>query len=173
VLATWYGFRGGITDWISLRSSTRYSLATRRRHCERLDAWPASALGSWSSRGHLPNKCRPSRIMSPSTLCCRHFRKKINPFAQPEELETLARQSGLQPQRVFDVDWTWEYPDRETLLRGWLSARLSTLAIESAGEQAVREKLAQTAEPFRVAAGCYRIENNVGALLPLHSPARR
>ena len=47
---------------------------------------------------------------------------QINPFAEPKELETRARRAELRPERVFDIDWTWEYPDRQTLLRGWLSA---------------------------------------------------
>ena len=80
-------------------------------------------------------------------------------FYEPAELEGLARRAGVEPERVFDVDWTWEYPDRETLLRGWLSVGLSALAIEAAGEEAVREALGRAAEPFRLTEGGYRLES--------------
>lgn len=90
---------------------------------------------------------------------------EINPFARPEELEEIARRAGVKPRRVFDVDWTWEYPDLETLLRGWLSPGLSTLAIQAAGEEAVRAALVRAAEPFRLTAGGYRLENRVRCLL--------
>ncbi len=90
---------------------------------------------------------------------------EVNPFRQSAELEGLARAAGLEPVRVFDVDWTWEYPDRETLLRGWLSVGLSTLAIQAAGENAVRDALLSAAEPFRLTAGSYRLENTCRCLI--------
>ena len=43
---------------------------------------------------------------------------EINPFLEPAELMELARGAGLEPQEVIDLDWPWEYPDRETALRG-------------------------------------------------------
>ena len=84
---------------------------------------------------------------------------EVNPFARPEELESLAHGAGLEVRRVLDVGWTWEYPDLETLLRGWLSVGLSTLAIQVTSEAAVRDALARAAAPFRVSGGGYRLEN--------------
>ena len=84
---------------------------------------------------------------------------EVNPFARPEELESLAHGAGLEVRRVFDVDWTWEYPDLETLLRGWLSVGLSTLAMQATSEGAVRDALARAAAPFRLSGGGYRLEN--------------
>ena len=84
---------------------------------------------------------------------------EVNPFARPEELERIAHAAGLEVRRVFDLDWTWEYPDLETLLRGWLSPGLSTLAIQATSEAAVRDALARAAAPFRLSGGGYRLEN--------------
>lgn len=90
---------------------------------------------------------------------------EINPFIEPAELERLARAAGLEAERVIDLDWTWQYPDRETALRGWLSPGPSTLAIQASGEEAVREALARTLEQFRLTDGGYRLENTVHCLI--------
>ncbi|MDQ4082507.1 MAG: class I SAM-dependent methyltransferase [Actinomycetota bacterium] len=84
---------------------------------------------------------------------------EVNPFARREELESLAHGADLEVRRVFDLDWTWEYPDLETLLRGWLSVGLSALAIQATSEKAVRDALASAAAPFRLSDGGYRLEN--------------
>jgi SAM-dependent methyltransferase len=86
-------------------------------------------------------------------------------YYSAQELEELARSARLEPRRVVDLDWTWEYPDRETLLRGWLSVGLTTLAIRAAGEDAVRDALAAAAEPFRMTNGSYRLENTCRCLI--------
>jgi SAM-dependent methyltransferase len=57
-----------------------------------------------------------------------------NPFSTADQLEELARKVQLKPQRVFDVNWSWKYPDLRTALRGLLSAGPSTIAIRIAGE---------------------------------------
>jgi ubiquinone/menaquinone biosynthesis C-methylase UbiE len=64
-----------------------------------------------------------------------------NPFSTADQLEELARKVQLKPQCVFDVNWSWKYPDLRTALRGLLSAGPSTIAIRIAGEQAVRDSL--------------------------------
>jgi SAM-dependent methyltransferase len=97
---------------------------------------------------------------------------EINPFIRPAELEELARGAGLEPQRLVDLDWPWEYADRETALRGWLSPGPSTLAIQASGEAAVRDALAQTLEQFRLTDGGYRLENTVHCLIARPGDAR-
>jgi hypothetical protein len=67
----------------------------------------------------------------------------------PAELQELAREAGLTPEKVTDLEWLWSYPDLETALRGWLSEGMSTLAIAAAGEQAVRTALTNALAPFR------------------------
>jgi len=82
-----------------------------------------------------------------------------SPFANPGELEDLARRAGLKPLRSLDVACPWVYPDLATIQRGLLSAGPSALAIDIHGEQAVREAIAHAVKPFRTPAGGYRLEN--------------
>jgi hypothetical protein len=39
-----------------------------------------------------------------------------NSFSTVDQLKELARKAQLKPQRVFDVDWSWKYPDLQTAL---------------------------------------------------------
>lgn len=82
-----------------------------------------------------------------------------NLFHQPGAPEDLAKSAGLNPERGFDVDCPWEYPDLATLQRGWLSAGPATLAIQTAGEEAVKNAIATAVELFRTPQGGYRLEN--------------
>lgn len=90
---------------------------------------------------------------------------QINPFVAPAELEALARRAGVDPERSLDLDWSWEYPDLETALRGLLSPGLSTVAIAASGKKAVEESLTRALEPLRLSSGGYRIENAVHCLI--------
>ena len=92
---------------------------------------------------------------------------EVDPFIEAGKLEDLARRAGLEPERTRELDWTWRYPDRETALRGWLSVGLSSLAIEVAGEDAVRSALTSALERFRLTDGAYRLENTVRCLVAL------
>jgi SAM-dependent methyltransferase len=89
----------------------------------------------------------------------------VNPFVGTPELEGLARRAGLEPERTFEIDWSWEYPDRDAMLRGLLSPGLSVLAIENVGEEAVRDALTAALEPYRATAGGYRLENTVQCMI--------
>ena len=86
-------------------------------------------------------------------------------FMPVAELEALARTAGLEPARTLELDWSWEYADLETALRGLLSPGLSTLAIAAAGEAAVRDALTRALDPLRMADGGYRIENTVACVI--------
>jgi SAM-dependent methyltransferase len=83
------------------------------------------------------------------------------PFALSEDgaLESLARQAGLTPVEVKDVECPWEYKDLETALRGLLSAGPAIMAIRLAGEQPLREVTTSVLEPFKTASGGYRMLN--------------
>ena len=84
---------------------------------------------------------------------------QLKVFYEPAELEALARRAGLEPRSIVGLDWTWRYPDLETLLRGWLSPGPSAAAVAAAGEPAVRDALAAAASAFRMSDGSYRLEN--------------
>lgn len=82
-----------------------------------------------------------------------------NLFHEPGALEDLAKRAGLNPERGLDIECPWEYPDLATLQRGWLSAGPATLAVQTAGEEAVRNAIATAVELFRTPQGGYRLEN--------------
>lgn len=83
------------------------------------------------------------------------------PFGLSEDgaLEALARQAGLTPVEVGDVDCPWEYKDTETALRGLLSAGPAVVAMQLAGEDRVRKAVLEVLNSFRQASGAYRMEN--------------
>ncbi len=83
----------------------------------------------------------------------------VNLFYEPGALEDLARNAGLEPERGIDVQCPWEYPDLETLQRGWMSAGPATAAIAHSGEEAVRESIARVVSAFRLSDGSYRLRN--------------
>jgi len=74
-------------------------------------------------------------------------------------LEGLARGAGLTPVEVEDVACPWVYPDAETAIRGLISAGPAVRAIETSGEERVREAVGGALEQFRDAHGGYRLEN--------------
>ena len=80
-------------------------------------------------------------------------------------LEALAREAGLMPGAVADVDWPWAYPDERTALRGLLSTGPALRAIEHAGEDAVRDVVLNVIAPFRTGSGGYRIESSYRYML--------
>jgi SAM-dependent methyltransferase len=89
----------------------------------------------------------------------------LDPFIETAELEGLGRRAGLEPERTFEADWSWEYPDRDTMLRGLLSPGLSAVAIENVGERAVTDALIGALEPYRTTSGGYRLENTVRCMI--------
>lgn len=89
------------------------------------------------------------------------------PFALSDEgaLGGLAREAGLRTLDVEDVDCPFIYPDRDTALRGLLSAGPVVKAIQASGEAAVRDAVSGAIEPFRRDDGTYRMENKFRYLL--------
>lgn len=83
------------------------------------------------------------------------------PFAlsEPEALAMLAEQAGLRPRHHGAVPCPWAYPDLETALRGLLAAGPSVRAIQVAGEDRVREAVAESLAPFTRPDGSSLLEN--------------
>lgn len=83
------------------------------------------------------------------------------PFAlsQPDALTGLFDEAGLDVATIADVTTVWSYDDEPTALAGLLSSGPVVVAIEHAGEEAVRAAVAAFLEPFRTAEGGYRITN--------------
>ncbi|MFT5733248.1 MAG: hypothetical protein ACI8WY_001924 [Planctomycetota bacterium] len=63
------------------------------------------------------------------------------PFAlsNKDALRQLARDAGLLPVDIFDVDCPFEYPDVDTAVRGLCSAGVSVKAAENTSDAAVEE----------------------------------
>lgn len=83
------------------------------------------------------------------------------PWALSQEgaLEAMATEAGLKPTRVEDVDCPFIIPDETTSWRALLSPGPAVLAIQTAGEPAVREAVAKAIAPFRKANGGYEFKN--------------
>jgi SAM-dependent methyltransferase len=84
------------------------------------------------------------------------------PFAlsEPGVLESLAREAGLVPDQVRDVDGPFVYADESTALRGLLSAGPAVRAIQTAQDEApVRAAVLEAIAPYRRHDSGYRLEN--------------
>ena len=81
------------------------------------------------------------------------------PLWQPGVLEGIAGEAGLTPQDSFDLAYAFEYPDTEALVRRSLAPGLVVAAIQTAGEEAVRDAIVTSLEPYRTPDGGYSLEN--------------
>jgi hypothetical protein len=75
-------------------------------------------------------------------------------------LEALAQKAGMTPTIVKTVECPWNYPDEKTALRGLLSSGPAIRAIQSKGEQVVREVVLQVLAPFKTGSGGYCLTNH-------------
>ncbi|MGE5375438.1 MAG: class I SAM-dependent methyltransferase [Bacteroidota bacterium] len=75
-------------------------------------------------------------------------------------LEALAFEAGMTPGIVATVACPWDYPDDQTALRGLLSSGPAIRAIQSRGEEAVRDVILGVLAPFKTGSGGYHLENS-------------
>ena len=89
------------------------------------------------------------------------------PFALSDEakLTAFAKDAGLTPVAVVDVQCPWVYPDLQTALRGMLSAGPVERAIRASSFERVRDAVAGAIEPFRTASGGYHMNNTFRYLI--------
>jgi SAM-dependent methyltransferase len=80
-------------------------------------------------------------------------------LSDPEALGAAAREAGLTPAEIQEVDMPFVYADLGIALRGVLSAGPAARAIEFSGEDRVRAAVVEALAPFRLASGRYRLEN--------------
>jgi SAM-dependent methyltransferase len=92
------------------------------------------------------------------------------PFALSDDvaLRQLLSEAGMTANEVDDVDCPWVYKDAETALRGLLSAGPAVMAIQTSGEDRVRETALNALEPFKSASGGYRLENKFRYVVARH-----
>ncbi|HEX6641544.1 MAG TPA: methyltransferase domain-containing protein [Thermoanaerobaculia bacterium] len=72
-------------------------------------------------------------------------------------LQNLARDAGLEPRRMTDVQCVLEYPDEPTALRGLLSCGTAVRAIQAAGDDRVKHVVLKAIAPYRRPDGGYRL----------------
>ena len=91
------------------------------------------------------------------------------PFALSADgaLEALAVKAGLTPTTVRTVECPWNYPDEKTALRGLLSSGPAIRAIQSKGEDVVRNVILQVISPFKTSSGGYYLTNNFHYLIAI------
>ena len=84
---------------------------------------------------------------------------------EPGVLEGIAGAAGLTPRDAFDISWSFEFPDEETLARAMLAPGLIVELIGLVGEEAVRSAIVDGLQAYRVAGGGYRLENEWHTLI--------
>lgn len=91
------------------------------------------------------------------------------PFALSEDgaLAALLKQAGLIPMYADDVECIWDYPDLKTALRGLLSAGPAVKAIQTSGEQKVRQVVTDAIAPFKQSSGNYRLKNQFSYVIAM------
>lgn len=80
-------------------------------------------------------------------------------------LETRATDAGLSPKEAGYLEFAEEYPNLETMVRGYLAAPPFVRAARAADEEAVREALVEALRPLETASGRYRLEDEVRYLI--------
>jgi SAM-dependent methyltransferase len=86
-------------------------------------------------------------------------------LSQPGLLRSLAVEAGLTPETDFDVSWSYEYPDGETLGRALVAPAGLALLVGPEREEEVRQAIVAGLAPFRTADGVYRLENEFHTLI--------
>jgi ubiquinone/menaquinone biosynthesis C-methylase UbiE len=81
-------------------------------------------------------------------------------LSEPGALEAAVAEAGLVVRESVDGRSSFDFPDRETMLRQMASAGGVVRIARVAGEGAVRSTLTEAMEPFRAPAGGYRLEND-------------
>ncbi len=80
-------------------------------------------------------------------------------------LEARAAEAGLTPLDEGYLRFAEQYPDLDTMLRGYLAAPPFARASQQAGEEAVREALKRAIEPLRTEKGTYVLEEEIRFLI--------
>ena len=90
---------------------------------------------------------RPAGRLDPTTLW------------QPGVLEGLTTEAGLVPDRVFDLQWAYEYANEAELTRGMMSAGGFGAILGADRQDAARAAIVEALAVCRTPDGGYRLEN--------------
>ena len=79
-------------------------------------------------------------------------------LSPPGVLEELVTGNGLTLGEIGYIELPYEYPDQATMLRAQSSSAPAVLAARTSGEATVLAALTSALEPYRTAAGGYRLQ---------------
>ena len=80
-------------------------------------------------------------------------------------LEGIATEAGLSPKEAGYLELAEEYPDLDTMLRGYMAAPPFRRAARGAGEETVRAALAEAIAPLEQTTGRFRLQDEVRYLV--------
>ena len=78
---------------------------------------------------------------------------------RPGVLEGLATEAGLAPDRVFDLQWAYEYANEAELMRGMMSAGGFGAIVGAESQDAARDAIVEALTVCRTPECGYRLEN--------------
>jgi SAM-dependent methyltransferase len=81
-------------------------------------------------------------------------------LSDPQTLEAIVVQAGLEPEEIHDVPCPWVYPDLDAAVRGLGASGPAVRAEQEVGREAVEQALARSLQPhLDVATGIVSLEN--------------
>jgi ubiquinone/menaquinone biosynthesis C-methylase UbiE len=81
------------------------------------------------------------------------------PLFSEGALEDLARQAGLYPESSEEIKCTWNFENKQTALKGMISAGLIELAIRNAGIEKITDTISDSIKQFQTKDGGYVLKN--------------
>jgi SAM-dependent methyltransferase len=92
------------------------------------------------------------------------------PVTEPDRLRAVAESAGLAVERLDEAVCPFEYADEEELVGPLLQSGLARAVGRRAGPAAVRTAVLRRLQPYRTAAGGYRLENVFRVLVARRGP---
>ena len=83
----------------------------------------------------------------------------LPPVTEPDRLRQIAEHAGLRVERLDEVVCPFSYADEDEVLGPLFDSALGRAAGRRAGPTALRSAVLRRLEPYRTAAGGYRLEN--------------
>ncbi len=74
-------------------------------------------------------------------------------------LESLAVEAGLHPETTEEIECLWKFENENKALKAILSAGVMSLAIKNAGEEKIKELVADAIKIYKDPSGSYRLKN--------------
>jgi len=118
-----------------------------------------------------PDRCQSTTVFAslrrfmPENVGGNKREKEEAPLYKEGTLEALAKKAGLAPEVAGYLEITEEYPNLETMLRGYMAAPPFVRAARAAGRETVRAGLSEALGPLETPDGRYRLVDEVRYLI--------